>query len=175
PFYDRYFNGVANYTLANAAWKALMAGFLHHMLHEKRFGEGTVQLKRAYQEQIPATDFELTAIDAALGSDPPSADAVNSIVDLDERVNLTYVLRSFWVNVTSFGTGTEMTFQLWVLLNGTVTSVDSVVVSALGIQNLMDIFGLPEVHADGIWITAIVDAGDTGACEGTYRFAEARK
>ncbi|MBA7608866.1 hypothetical protein ES703_16050 [subsurface metagenome] len=175
PFYDRYFNGVADYTNANAVWKALMAGFLHHMLHEKRFGEGTVQLKRAYQEKIPDVDFSKTAIDTALGSDPPSADAANSIVDLDQRVNLTYVLRSLWVNITSFGGGTEMTFQLWVMLNGSVVSVDSVVISALGIQNLMYIFGLLEVHADGIWITAIVDAGSTGACEGTYRYAEARK
>jgi len=175
PFYDRYFNGVADYTNANAVWKALMAGFLHHMLHEKRFGEDTVQLKRVPQEQIPDTDFELTAIDTALTAAPPSADAANSIVDLDERVNLSYILRSLWVNVTSFGTGTQMTFQLWVLLNGSVVSVDSVVVSALGIQNLMDIFGLPEVHADGIWITAIVDVGSAGACSGTYRYAETRK
>ncbi|MBA7628715.1 hypothetical protein ES703_36210 [subsurface metagenome] len=145
------------------------------MLHEKRFGEDTVQLKRVPQEQIPDSDFNLAAIDTALGSDPPAADVANSIVDLDERVNLTYALRSLWVNVTSFGTGTQMTFQLWVMLNGSVVSVDSVVVSALGIQNLMDIFGLPEVHADGIWITAIVDVGTTGACSGTFRYAEARK
>ncbi|MBA7610102.1 hypothetical protein ES703_17307 [subsurface metagenome] len=176
-FYDRYFNGVADYTNANAAWKAIMAGFLHHMLHEKRFGEGTVQLKRVPQEQIPDTDFALAAIDNTLTADPPSADAENSIVDLDERVNLTYVLRSLWVNVTSFGTaGTQLTFQLWVLLNGVVTSVDSVVVDALGIQNLMDIFGLQEVHADGIWITVITDSGSAdAACSGTYRYAEARK
>jgi len=175
PFYDRYFNGVADYTNANAVWKAIMAGFLHHMLHEKRFGEGTIQLKRVPQEQIPDTDFSKTAIDTTLTNPPPSADAANSIVDLDERVNLTYVLRSLWVNVTNFGGGTQLTFQLWVLLNGSVTSVDSVVVSATGIQNLMDLFGLQEVHADGIWITAIVDAGATGACSGTYRYAEARK
>jgi len=177
PFYDRYFNGVADYTNANAVWKALMAGFLHHMLHEKRFGEGTVQLKRVPQEQIPDTDFALAAIDDTLTADPPSADAENSIVDLDQRVNLTYVLRSLWVNVTSFGTaGTQLTFQLWVLLNGSVTSVDSVVVDALGIQNLMDIFGLQEVHADGIWITVITDSGSAdAACSGTYRYAEARK
>jgi len=53
-----------------------------------------------------------------------------------------------------------------------VTSVD---VSTLGIQNLMDLFGLPEVHGDGIWITAQTDVGTTGACSGTYRYAEARK
>ncbi|MBA7468424.1 hypothetical protein ES707_03674 [subsurface metagenome] len=180
PFYDRYFNGVADYTNANAVWKAIMAGFLHHMLHEKRFGEGTVQLKRVPQERIPDSDFDLNTIDDGLTSDPPSADAANSIVDLDERVNLSYILRSLWVNVTSFGTtgGTKLTFSLWTLVKGVVTEVDSVEVSDLGIQNLMDLFGLQEIHADGIWITVVTDATDeTGdaACKGSYRYAEARK
>ena len=128
-----------------------------------------------YQEQIPDTDFALAAIDTTLTNPPPTADAENSIVDIDQVADSTFVLRSLWVNVTSFGTGATMTFQLWVLLNGVVTSVDSVIVNALGIQNLMDIFGLSEVHADGIWITAIVDVGNTGACSGTYNFAEAKK
>ncbi|MBA7531727.1 hypothetical protein ES705_23948 [subsurface metagenome] len=152
-----------------------MAGFLHHMLHEKRFGEGTVQLKRVPQEKIPDSDFNLAAIDAILTVDPPSADLANSIVDLDERVNLTYVLRSLWVNVTSFGTGAKLVFKLWTLINESVVEVDSVDVAVTGIQNLMDLFGLPEVHADGIWITVQTDGGETGACSGTYRYAEARK
>jgi len=175
PFYDRYFNGIANYTLANTAWKALMAGFLHHMLHEKRFGEDTVQLKRVPQEKIPASDFSKTAIDATLTADPPSADTPNSIVDLDQRMNLTYVLRSLWVNVTSFGTGAKLVFKLWTMVNTSVVEVDSVDVAATGVLNLMDLFGLPEVHADGIWITVQTDEGETGACSGTYRYAEARK
>lgn len=175
PYYDRYFNGVADYTNANAAWKTLMEGFLHHMLHEKRYEIGVVQVKRTYQEQVPDTDFALAAIDNALGANPPNADTENSVVDIDQKQNRAFALRSLWVNVTNFGTGTQLTFQLWVLLNGVVTSVDSVVVNALGIQNLVDIFGLQEVHADGIWITAITDVGNTGACSGTYRFAEAKK
>ncbi|MBA7620066.1 hypothetical protein ES703_27409 [subsurface metagenome] len=175
PFYDRYFNGVADYTNANAVWKALMAEFLHHMLHEKRFGEDTVQLKRVPQEQIPATDFSLAAIDVDLTSDPPSADTENSIVDLDQRVNLTYVLRSLWINTTAFGDGSQMRYGLWTMLNGSVAKVASVDVSTLGIQNLMDLFGLPEVHGDGIWVTAQTDVGATAACSGTYRYAEARK
>lgn len=175
PFYDRYFNGVADYTNANAVWKALMAGFLHHMLHEKRFGEGTVQIKRAYQEQIPDSDFSKTAIDTTLTADPPSADAPNSIVDLDQRVNLAYVLRSLWINTTDFGAGAKIVYKLWTMLNTSVVMVASVDVSTLGIQNLMDLFGLPEVHGDGIWVTAQTDVGNTGACSGTYRYAEARK
>jgi len=175
PYFDRYFVGVGDYTNMNTVFKAIMEELLMHCIMEKRFAEGLVSVKRVYEEQIPDSDFNLAAIDTALGADPPSADAENSVVDIDQKVNKTFVLRSLWVNVTSFGTGANMTFQLWVLLNGSVASVDSVVIDTTGIQNLMDIFGLPEVHADGIWITAIVDVGTTGACSGTYKYAEAKK
>ena len=179
PYFDRYFNGVADYTNANAAWKALMAKFLHHMLHEKRFEVGIVQLKRVYQEQIDDTDFSLAVIDDTLTNPPPSADAENSIVDIGQKHNRAFVLRSLWVDVTDFGTaGTKLTFKLWVMVNTAVTEVDSVDVAGLGIQNLMDLFGLPEVHADGIWLTVQTDSdaspGDA-ACEGTFRYAEAKK
>ncbi|MBA7623302.1 hypothetical protein ES703_30696 [subsurface metagenome] len=176
-YFDRYFNGVADYTNANAAWKVLMAKFLHHMLHEKRFEPGVVQVKRVYQEQIPDTDFSLAAIDNGLTANPPSADAENSVVDIDQKVNRAFVLRSLWVNITSFGdAGTKLTFKLWVMLNTVVTEVDSVDVAATGIQNLVDIFGLQEVHADGIWITVETDsAAANAACSGTYRYAEAKK
>ena len=175
PFFDRFFIGVGDFTNMNAAFKAILDDLFMHCVMEKRFEEGLVQVKRAYQEDIPDTDFALTAIDTVLTNPPPAADAANSIVDIDQKHNRAFVLRSLWVNVTDFGTGTQLTFQLWVLLNGVVTSVDSVVVNALGIQNLMDIFGLQEVHADGIWITAITDVGVTGACSGTFRYAEAKK
>ena len=49
-------------------------------------------------------------------------------------------------------------------------------VASLGIQNMVDIFGLQEVHGDGIWITVQSDAtpgSDDAACEGTYRWAKA--
>ncbi len=135
----------------------------------------TVNVKRSYQEQIPDSDFALAVIDTVLTADPPNADAENSIVDIDQKTGRTYVLRSLWVNITDWGAGTQLTFQLWVLVNGVVTSVDSRVIDVLGFHNLMDIFGLPEVHADGIWITAITDVGATGACSGTFNFAEAKK
>ncbi|GAH77163.1 unnamed protein product, partial [marine sediment metagenome] len=179
PYFDRYFNGVADYTNANAAWKALMADFLHHMLHEMRFEEGIVQVKRVYQEQIPDSDFSLAAIDNVLTNPPPSADAENSIVDIDQKVNRTFVLRSLWVNITDLGfEGTKLTSKLWVPLNGTVTMVDSVEVAATGIKNLVDLFGLQEVHADGIFITVETDSTSepgNAACEGTFRYAEAKK
>ncbi len=176
PFFDRYFIGVNDYTNMNDAWKAVMSILAMHCIMEKRFSEeAIVQVKRAYQEDIPATDFALAAIDTVLTNPPPAADAENSIVDIDLRNNRTHVLRSFWVEVTNFGTGAQLTFQLWVPSNGVVTSVDSRVINALGFYNLMDMFGLPEVHADGIWITAITDVGNTGACSGTYDYAEAKR
>ena len=174
-FYDRYFVGVGDYTNMNAVWKAVIEELVMHCIMEKRFTEEAVaKVKGLYVEDIPDTDFALAAIDTLLTTDPPSADAENSIVDLDVKNKTTYVLRSLWVNVTSFGTGTTLTFELWTMLNGVVTSVDSVDIAVLGIQNLMDIFGLQEVHADGIWITVITDVGNTGACSGTYRYAEAK-
>lgn len=126
-----------------------------------------------YQEQIPDTDFSLNAIDDTLASDPPNADAENSVVDIDAEAGSTFVLRSLWVSVTSFGTGTKLTFKLWVPVNGAITNVDSVDISAIGIQNMVDIFGLQEIHADSIYITVQTDTGSTGACEGSYRYAKA--
>ncbi|MBA7577675.1 hypothetical protein ES708_19528 [subsurface metagenome] len=137
----------------------------------------SVNVKRAYQENIPDADFALAAIDNALDANPPGADDENSIVDIDQKNGRTYVLRSLWVNVTSFGTaGTKLTFGLWVLLNEVVTQVDSVDVAVLGIQNLADIFGLQEVHANGIWVTVLTDsASGDAACSGTFNYAEAKK
>jgi hypothetical protein len=126
-----------------------------------------------YQEQIPEVDFELSAIDDTLTSPPPAADAENSIVDIDEIAQSTFALRSLVVNVTSFGTGTKLTFKLWAMVNDVVTAVDTVDISVLGIYNLMDLFGLPEVHSDGIWVTVVTDAGATGACSGTWKYAKA--
>lgn len=132
----------------------------------------------SYQEQIPDTDFSLAVIDNVLTADPPGADAENSVVDIDQNAGDTFVLRNLLVDITSFGTtgGTKLTFALWSLVNGIVKKVDEVAVSVLGIQNLMDLFGLPEVHADGIWITVLTDATDEpgdAACEGTWKYAKA--
>jgi len=175
-FYDRYFVGVGDYTNMNAVWKAVMAELVMHCVMEKRFTEeAVVQVKGVYQEDIPDTGFSLAAVDPTLTNPPPAADAANSVVDIDQKNNRTYVLRSLWVNVTNLGGGTAtMTFKLWVDIGGTPTEVDSVDVTVTGYRNLMDIFGLPEVHADSIYITAQVNAG-TGACAGIYRYAEAKK
>ena len=175
PFFDRYFIGVGDFTNMNTAFKSILEELVMHAIMKKRFAEGLVSVKRVYEEQIPDTGFSLAAVDPTLSNDPPSADAANSVVDIDQKVNRTFVLRSLWVNITNLGGGTNtMTFKLWVDVGGTATEVDSVDVTVTGYRNLMDIFGLPEVHADGIWITAQVNAG-TGACAGIYRYAEAKK
>ncbi len=149
------------------------AGWTNETLKAIKDAIDVISGVNTYQEQIPDTDFSLAAIDDTLTADPPSADAENSMVDIDAIVGSTFVLRGLWVNVTSFGTGAKLIFKLWTLVNAVVTMVDSVDVAALGIQNLVDIFGLQEVHADGIWITAQTDVGTTGACSGTYRWAKA--
>jgi len=175
PFFDRYFIGVGDFTNMNTAFKSILEELVMHTIMEKRFAEGLVSVKRVYEEQIPDTGFSLAAVDTTLTNDPPSADAANSVVDIDAQVNRTFVLRSLWVNITNLGGGTAtMTFKLWVDIGGTPTEVDSVDVTVTGYRNLMDIFGLLEVHADSIYITAQVNAG-TGACAGIYRYAEAKK
>ncbi len=174
PF-DRYFIGIKDFTNADSTFKAIMVDLWHHVVQENRFSEVTVFTKRGFEEQIPDTGFSLAAVDTALGADPPSADAANSMVDIDKKPNRTFVLRSLFANVTGLGGGTNtMTLELWIDIGGTPTSVDSKDITATGYYNLMDIFGLPEVHADSIHVTAIVNAG-TGAISGVYRYAEAKK
>lgn len=175
PNFDRYFIGVKDFTLANATFKAIMALLWAHVVHEVRFSEVTVTPKRVFQEVIPDTGFSLASVDTGLSGDPPSADSVNSVIDIDKKPNRTFALRSLFANVTNVGGGTNiMTFQLWIDIGGTATSVDSREITATGYYNLMDIFGLPEVFADSIHVTAIVNSG-TGAVSGIYRYAEARK
>lgn len=150
-------------------------------------GETLVAIKAAidaiagvntYQEIIPDIEINLLAIDDDLTLDPPNADAVNSVVDIDAIADpaTTFVLRSLFVNVTSFGAGTKLTFSLWVPINGVITEVDSVDVDVLGFQNLADLFGLQEVHADSIHITVVTDdVAEPGvsACSGNYKYAKA--
>jgi len=177
-FYDRYFVGVGDYTNMNDVWKAVMEELVMHCVMEKRFTEeAVVKAKGIFVENIPSPDFALVAIDNVLTNPPPTPDAANTIVEIDERPNRTHVLRSLWVDVTDFGTaGTKLTFSLWTILGGAPVEVDIVDVAVLGIQNLMDLFGLPEIFSDAIYITVITDsAGADAACSGTYNYAEAKK
>ena len=126
-----------------------------------------------YLEQIPDTDISLAAIDATLTADPPAADAANKVVDIDVSSGKTYVLRSLLINITSLGAASKLTFKLWTMLGTAVTQVDSVDVSATGIQNLFDLFGVQEVFGDGIWVTVQSDTGSDAALVGTYKYAQA--
>lgn len=124
-------------------------------------------------ENVSPVNFDLEAVDDTLTTPPPATDTENSVVAIPVVASTVNILRSLWVNVASFGTGTKMTFSLWVNLNGTVTDVIDTDVSVLGIQNLMKLFGMPEVYGDGIWVTVVTDAGSTGVCTGSYYSAEA--
>jgi len=125
------------------------------------------------REVIPDTYFAKIAIDTTLTNPPPAPDAENTIVSIAAVADTEFCLRGLWANISSFGTGTTMTFTLWVSVNGTPIAVDTVIVSATGYQNLMDLFGLPEINSASIYVTAVVDVGNTGACSGTYHYASA--
>jgi len=170
---DQYKADVAALALEATLTAIKGAGWTDESLKAIKDAIDTIAGVNTYQEQIPDTDFSLAAIDNTLTADPPNADAENSVVDIDAVAGSTFVLRSLFVNITSFGTGTKLTFGLWVPVDGAITEVDTVDVTATGFQNLADIFGLQEVHADSIHITVITDVGNTGACSGTYRYAKA--
>ena len=168
PYFDRYFNGIADYTNANAAWKAPMAEFLHHMLHEKRFDEGIVQVKRAYQEQIPDDDASDTATTT-------EADCI--LLDIGPRHNRRYCLRHFRLKAQADPTPNTMTVRLYEYFADALVEVDSFDIDTANWEtyhSLADIFGLQEVHSDAIRITCKMDAG-TVEVKATYAYAEAKK
>jgi hypothetical protein len=129
-----------------------------------------------YQEVIPDTYFSKAAIDTTLTNPPPTPDVDNTIVQIDAVVNTVFNLRGLWINTTSFGTGTTITYTLWLQTTaspGAPVAVDSVVVSSTGWQSLMDLFGLQEVNSMSIYVTAVTDVGNTGAASGYYHYASA--
>jgi hypothetical protein len=128
----------------------------------------------SFQEVIPASVFSLAAIPTTLVSPPPAPTAANKVVTIDAVADTTFCLRSLFVNVTSFGTGTTLTFSLWAVVNAVLSEIDTSTVSALGYQNLMDLFGLQEVCSSAIYVTVIGNVGNTGACSGTYQYASAK-
>jgi len=130
----------------------------------------------SFVEVIPNIDFAKAAIPTGIVAPPPAdpVTAANSILSIKVDAGHTFVLRSLWVNITAFGTGaTYLIFKLWAMVNGTCILVDTKNVSDLGIQNLMDLFGIPEVCGEGIWVTVEKNAGGPadGACAGTYKYA----
>jgi hypothetical protein len=133
-----------------------------------------VSLTKKWEEVLPASVFDLAVIPTTLAAPPPTPTAANTVVKIDAVADYTFSLRDLIISTTSFGTGTKLTFSLWKMVNGVLTDVDDVEVSVLGIQNMMDIFGLQEVVSDAIYVTVVVDAGATGACEGTYQYAKAK-
>lgn len=127
----------------------------------------------SYQEAIPASTFTLAAIDTTLTADPPAPDVENTVLAIAYSAGNCYVLRGLWVNTTSFGTGASITYKLWLRNGAATTEVDGTIVTDTGWQNLTDLFGLQEVHADSIYVTAQTDVGSTGAASGMYHYATA--
>jgi hypothetical protein len=141
---------------------------------------------QAWKCVIPNIDVSLAAIDSVLTTSPAAGapDAGNTIMDLPITAGLMYKLEDLVLKVSGYGGGaTKITIQVWELLNGnargnyinTVTTIvpdDYAITTYLG---LTELFGKkPVVVGDGIAITAITDAGNTGALTCTYTYSTAR-
>lgn len=144
-------------------------------------------LMRTWKAVIPNIDVALAAIDNVLTTSPAvgAPDAENTIMDLAITAGTMYKLEDLVLKVSGFGAGTQITIQLWELLNGNVrasyVNTASAIIDTPGdhpwteYQNLMDLFGKPSIVGDGIAITAINNApGAPGALSCTYTYSTAR-
>jgi hypothetical protein len=142
------------------------------------------RLDKVWQVVFPHVDVSLAAIDDTL-TIPPSAgtpDPENTIMDLPITAGTVYKLEDLVLKVSSYGTGTLITIQVWELLGGAaranyVNTRTVVIPTDLPITrylSLMDLLGKPSIVGDGIAITAITDAGSTGALTCTYTYSTAR-
>lgn len=141
-------------------------------------------LLRGWKCVIPNIDVSLAAIDNALATSPAAGapDAENTIMDLPITAGMMYKLEDLVLKISSYGTGTQITIQCWEILNGNaranyVNMTTIVIPTDFPITtylSLMDLFGKPVVVGDGIAITAITDAGATGALTATYTYSTAR-
>jgi len=141
-------------------------------------------LMRAWKCVVPNIDVSLAAIDNVLTTDPSAGapDAENTIMDLPITAGTMYKLEDIIIKVSSYGTGAQITIRVWELLGGdaranyvnthtVVVPTDYPITTHL---TLVDITGKPAIVGDGIAITAITDAGNTGALTCTYTYSTAR-
>lgn len=139
---------------------------------------------RSWKCVIPNIDVPLATIDSVLTTTPAAGapDAENTILDLAITAGTMYKLEDMVLKVSSYGTGTSITVQLWELLNGNVRASYVNTKSAIiptdhplaEYLHLVDLFGKPSIVGDGIAVTAITNAGVTGALTCTYTYSTAR-
>lgn len=144
----------------------------------------TKSLMRAWKCVIPNIDVPLAAIDNVLTTDPSAGapDAENTILDLAIVAGTMYKLEDIIIKVTGYGAGTLVTIRIWELLGGNAranyVNTHSVVVPTdypiTTYLTLVDITGKPCIVGDGIAITVVTDAGNTGALTCTYTYSTAR-
>jgi len=141
-------------------------------------------LMRVWKCVIPNIDVPLAAIDSVLTTNPSAGapDAENTIMDLAITAGTMYKLEDIIIKVSGYGTGTQITIQVWELLGGNARAnyqnTHTVIVPTdyplTTYLTLVDITGKPCLVGDGIAITAITDAGNTGALTCTYTYSTAR-
>ena len=127
-----------------------------------------VNVKRAYQEDIPDTDVSDTATTT-------EADCV--LLELGPKISRKYCLRNLRIKAQADPAANTMTVRLYEYFEGSLVEVDSFAIATGNwgtYHPLMDMFGVPEVHSDAIKVTCKMDAG-TLAVKATYSYAEAKK
>ena len=127
-----------------------------------------VNVKRAYQEDIPDTDFSDTATVTETDCIP---------LELGPQTSRRFCLRHLRIKAQVDPAANTMTVRLYEYFEGGLVEVDSFDIDTgnwLTYHSLMDMFGIPEVHSDAIKITCQMDAG-TLAVKATYSYAEAKK
>jgi hypothetical protein len=184
------------YTFPNASWQpgdlyeAVMTGqqvAVNGVTYPLSLITFWGEIGRDMQEwniQIPSVNVPLAAIDNVLTTSPAAGvpDAENTVMDLAITAGTMYKLEDLILKVSSYGTGSQITIQLWELLGGAaranyVNTTTVVIPSHFPITtylSLMDLFGKPIVVGAGIAITAITDVGNTGALSCTYTYSKAR-
>ncbi len=128
----------------------------------------TVNVKRAYQEDIPDTDVSDTAT-------VTEADCI--LLELGPQTSRKFCLRNLRLKAQADPVANTMTVRLYEYFHGALTDVASFDIDTGNWEtyhSLLDMFEVPEVHSDAIKVTCKMDAG-TLEVKATYSYAEAKK
>jgi len=127
-----------------------------------------VNVKRAYQEDIPDTDITDTAT---------MTESECILLDIGPQQSRRFCLRHLRIKAQADPTPNTMTVKLYEYFQGALVNVHSFDIDTgnwTTYYSLVDMFGLSEVHSDAIRVACVMDAG-TLEVKATYCYAEAKK
>jgi len=128
----------------------------------------TVNVKKAYQEDIPDTDVSDTAT---------TTESECILLDIGPQQSRRFCLRHLRIKAQADPATNTMTVKLYEYFQGALVNVDTFDIDTTNwgtYQSLMDMFGLQEIHSDAIRVACVMDNG-TLEVKATYCYAEAKK